>query len=89
MWASFQICDAPAQRPATEEELLFQARSARLPPGRGGLDLVGMLRAIPQDSVISVKTPLHGSPYLLSSVPRARMLRQATLEVMAKAYGHA
>jgi sugar phosphate isomerase/epimerase len=89
MWAYFQICDAPAQRPATEEELLFQARSARLPPGRGGLDLVGMLRAIPQDSVISVETPLHGSPDLLSPVPRARMLRQATLEVMAKAYGHA
>jgi len=84
-WAYFQICDAPAQKPASEEELLFQARSARLPPGRGGLDLVGMLRAIPADSVISIEAPMHGLPGLLPPVPRARMLLEATLEVMAKA----
>ncbi|HQS00018.1 MULTISPECIES: TIM barrel protein [unclassified Polaromonas] len=84
-WAYFQICDAPAQRPSTETELLFQARQARLPPGRGGLDLVGMLRAIPADSVVSIETPLHGLPGLLPPVARARMLRKATLEIMEQA----
>lgn len=84
-WAYFQICDAPAQRPSTETELLFQARQARLPPGWGGLDLVGMLRAIPVNSVVSIETPLHGLPGLLPPVKRARMLRKATLEVMEQA----
>jgi sugar phosphate isomerase/epimerase len=87
-WAFFQICDAPAQRPASEEELLFQARSARLPPGQGGLDLVGMLRAIPEDSVISIEAPLHGRPGLLPAVSRARMLREATLDMIKKAHAN-
>jgi sugar phosphate isomerase/epimerase len=84
-WAWFQICDAPAQRPATEEELLYQARQARLPPGQGDLDLVGMLRAIPRDSVIAIEAPLHGRPGLLPPVERARMLRQATLDLLSAA----
>jgi len=86
--AYFQICDAPAQIPETEEELVFQARRARLPPGEGGLDLVEMVRALPPDSVISIETPLHGRPNLLPPVPRARMLREATLRVLEQADGH-
>jgi sugar phosphate isomerase/epimerase len=84
-WAWFQICDAPAKRPDTEEELLFQARSARLPPGSGALDLVAMIRALPADTTISIETPMHGPHGALSPVARARMLRAATLEVMARA----
>lgn len=84
-WAWFQICDAPAQRPASEEELLYQARQARLPPGQGGLDLLGMLCAIPPDSVVSIEAPLHGRPGLLPPVERARMLRQATLNLLEAA----
>ena len=81
-WAFFQICDAPRARPDTEEELLFQARRARLAPGRGGLDLVGMLRALPADFVISIEAPMHGHPDLLPPVERARLLREATLDVL-------
>jgi sugar phosphate isomerase/epimerase len=84
-WAWFQVCDAPAQRPVSEDELLFQARQARLPPGQGGLDLLGMLRAIPRDSVVAIETPLHGRPGLLPPVERARMLRQATLDLLEAA----
>lgn len=84
-WAWFQVCDAPAQRPASEEELLYQARQARLPPGQGGLDLLGMLRAIPRDSVVSIEVPLHGRPGLLPPTQRARMLRRATLDLMEAA----
>jgi sugar phosphate isomerase/epimerase len=87
-WAYFQICDAPALRPRDEAELLFQARQARLAPGTGGLDLVGMLRAIPAHLVVSIETPMHGLPGLLPPVQRARMLREATLDVLAKALGH-
>ena len=86
MLAYFQICDAPAKIPDTEEELIFQARRARLPPGQGGLDLQGMLRALPPGTAISIETPLHGLPDLPAPVPRARMLRQATLQVVEQAH---
>ena len=42
-----QVCDAPAERPTTTEGLLHQARAERLLPGDGGLDLRGILRALP------------------------------------------
>ena len=86
MLAYFQICDAPSKSPISEEELLFQARSARLPPGKGGLDLIPMIRALPLETVISIEVPLHGLPDLLAPVARARMLRAATLEILAKAH---
>jgi len=53
-----QLCDAPATRPDTVEGLLQQARLARLPPGEGGLDLVGLLRAMPPDIPLSLEVPL-------------------------------
>lgn len=83
----FQICDAPARIPDTEEELIFQARRARLPPGQGGIDVVEMVRALPPGTVVSIETPLHGLPDLLPPVPRARMLREATLNVLEQARG--
>lgn len=80
-FAYFQLCDAPRERPASDAELIFQARQARLPPGAGGIDLRGMLRAIPAESVISLEVPMHGLPNLQPPVERARALREAT-EVM-------
>ena len=41
--AGVQLDDAPADAP---EDLLSETRTSRLLPGEGGLDLVGMLRAI-------------------------------------------
>jgi sugar phosphate isomerase/epimerase len=85
-WAFFQICDAPAQQPDSEAQMLFQARQARLAPGHGGLDLVAMLRALPADIVVSIEAPLHGHPDLLPPVERARLLREATLQLMASSH---
>lgn len=42
-----QICDAPAEHPKDLETMLFHARYERLFPGEGGLDLAGLLRALP------------------------------------------
>lgn len=55
-----QICDAPAERPGTVEEMKQQGRSARLLPGAGAIDLVSMLRALPAGIPISVEAPLRG-----------------------------
>lgn len=41
-----QLCDAPAERPASREALVTESRSARLAPGEGGLDLLGVVDAL-------------------------------------------
>jgi sugar phosphate isomerase/epimerase len=52
-----QLCDAPAQAPATTEGLIDAARHARLAPGEGQLDLEGFLRAQPGNLPISLEVP--------------------------------
>lgn len=52
-----QICDAPSAVPGTDEELIHTARQARLIPGDGGIDLVGMFMQLPPDLPVSVEVP--------------------------------
>lgn len=52
-----QLCDAPAGIPATNEELIHTARCARLIPGDGGIDLAGLVRALPNDLPLSLEIP--------------------------------
>ena len=53
-----QLCDAPAARPATREGLVTESRSARLAPGEGGLDLLGVVNALEAGLA---RTPRAGS----------------------------
>ncbi|MGH7004929.1 MAG: sugar phosphate isomerase/epimerase family protein [Alphaproteobacteria bacterium] len=55
----FQICDAPAGIPTSREELLFTARQERLLPGEGGVDLDGIVGALPDHLIVSVEIPSH------------------------------
>lgn len=55
--ASAQLCDAPAMAPSGDGALLAEARGGRLLPGEGGLDLAGIVRALPAETVISVELP--------------------------------
>jgi sugar phosphate isomerase/epimerase len=52
-----QLCDAPAGIPATDKELIHTARCARLLPGDGGIDLHGLVRALPDDLPLSLEIP--------------------------------
>jgi len=52
-----QLCDAPAGIPATDAELIHTARCARLLPGDGGIDLAGIVRALPDDLPLSLEIP--------------------------------
>ncbi|MDA9440649.1 xylose isomerase [Bradyrhizobium sp. CCBAU 51745] len=54
-----QLCDAPAGIPASDDELIHTARCARLLPGDGGIDLPGILRALPGDLPFSIEIPNH------------------------------
>jgi sugar phosphate isomerase/epimerase len=80
-----QFCDAPAERPTDLDTLLFQARCERMIPGEGGLDLVGLLRALPGHLPVSVEVPTEQWAKTTRAVDRARRLREATLAVLDEA----
>ena len=54
---SAQLCDALAMAPSGNDALLTEARGGRLLPGEGGLDLAGIVGALPAEIVISVELP--------------------------------
>jgi sugar phosphate isomerase/epimerase/4-hydroxyphenylpyruvate dioxygenase-like putative hemolysin len=64
-WFHFvHVCDAPPGVPPTNEELIYTARFERLFPGEGGIDVHGILAALPS-----------GVPYALE-IPRATLVAQ-------------
>src|SRR5262245_42363935 len=73
-----QLCDASAERPADTAGVLYQARAGRLFPGEGGLDLPGILRALPHDSPISLEIPAEKLAQSVGAVERARRAITAT-----------
>jgi sugar phosphate isomerase/epimerase len=77
-----QIADAPAQAPTTVEGLIHTAREARLNPGQGGLDLAGILRALPEDLPISVEIPNAALAATMSDRQRARQALDATRDLL-------
>jgi sugar phosphate isomerase/epimerase len=81
-----QFCDAPAEHPKDLETLLYQARAERLMPGQGGLDLSGILRALPDDLPLSIEAPMEGWAKTAKATERARRLREATLAVLDATY---
>jgi sugar phosphate isomerase/epimerase len=79
-----QLCDARPGRPAQMEEIIRQARSDRLFPGEGGLDLRGLLRALPANVPLSLEVPVSQK---LPPLERARRAHDATKAILALAEG--
>ena len=52
-----QICDAPAGRDFTRDQLIHTARFERLLPGEGAIDLKGLFAALPPDLPVSIEVP--------------------------------
>lgn len=52
-----QICDASATIPTTTEALIFDARSSRMLPGEGGIDLHGIWDNLPDTLLMSFEIP--------------------------------
>lgn len=77
-----QLCDAPAERPRDTQTLLYQAREERMMPGDGGLDLAGLLQALPADAPISVEVPMRTLAKRVDARARARRLRTKTLALL-------
>jgi len=77
-----QLCDAPAQRPRDTETLLHQARAERLMPGDGGLDLAGLVAALPRTIPISLEVPMRTLARSVGARERARRMRDKTLALL-------
>jgi len=76
-----QLCDARPERPADMQEIIRQARADRLFPGEGGLDLQGLMRALPRELPISVEIP-YARP--MTPLERARRALAATQLLLSR-----
>jgi sugar phosphate isomerase/epimerase len=81
----WQLCDAPAERPATTEGLIHAAREERMFPGEGGLDLVRLARAMPPDITISLEVPTIELAKIADAETRARRALRGAMAVVAAA----
>ena len=70
-----QFTDARAAIPTDMQEMIRQARGDRLFPGEGGLDLRGLLKALPVDLPLSLEIP-YAKP--MPALERARRALEAT-----------
>lgn len=78
-----QLCDAPAERPTDIDTIIHQARAERLMPGDGGLDLRGILRAVPDDLPVGVEIPMKALARSVPALERARRMLAKTRELLA------
>ncbi len=74
-----QLCDARPERPADMQEIVRQARSDRLFPGQGGLDLKGLLSALPSEIPISLEIPISKK---MEPLERASQALEATRAIL-------
>jgi sugar phosphate isomerase/epimerase len=81
MIALAQLCDAPAVSPA-EASLPAEARTSRLHPGQGGLQLGALLDALPAELPLSIEVP-NASYAGLTAADRARTAGAAARRFLA------
>ncbi len=53
------VCDAPAERPTTQEGWLHHARAERLPPGEGGIAIKTVVDHMPPGIPIALEVPMN------------------------------
>jgi sugar phosphate isomerase/epimerase len=83
-WLPFvHVCDAPAERPATTEGLIFTARAERLFPGDGGIDIAAIMRHMPPDIPVAVEIPMERLTREVGPEEVARRAREAAARVLA------
>jgi sugar phosphate isomerase/epimerase len=80
-----QLCDALADYDKSDEELIRVARTERMVPGEGDIDVVAIARAAPPDVTISIEVPNHQWAGQASAQARAKRVIDATREILAAA----
>ena len=77
-----QICDGPAQPPATVEGLVHAARHGRWLPGEGDLDLTGLFARLPADLPVSIEVPNDERAQVLGHAAWAQQAVDAARRVL-------
>jgi len=85
-FGTFQICDAPTISPP-RDQLVLEARTNRLLPGAGGLDLGALMAALPADIAYGVEVPLVGQYPHLAPVARLRLMVEKTRDFLRSVAG--
>ncbi|TYL48834.1 sugar phosphate isomerase/epimerase family protein [Marinomonas sp. IMCC 4694] len=83
-----QFCDAMANFDPSTEGLIHIARQARLNPGDGEIDLVSLLQAIPDGSVLSLEVPNFDYAKQQSPIERACNAMAGMKQVISAAKAH-
>jgi sugar phosphate isomerase/epimerase len=81
----WQLCDGPAERPVTTEQLIHAAREERMFPGEGDIDLIGLTRAMPESLTISIEVPTVQLAKTVDAEARARRALAAGRAVVERA----
>jgi sugar phosphate isomerase/epimerase len=79
------VCDAPARIPTSVEGLIHTARYERLFPGEGGIDVRGILAALPPDIPYALEIPRASLTAQLGERECARLALNATREHLTPA----
>jgi sugar phosphate isomerase/epimerase len=83
-WFNYaQVCDAPAEPPATLDELIHAARNARLLLGTGGLDVCGILDTLPPRIPYSLEIPNIGVAQRIGLAEYARQVLNTARDFFA------
>jgi sugar phosphate isomerase/epimerase len=72
------VCDAPAEVPASADDLRRIARAERLFPGEGGIDVAGILERLPADIVYAVEVQNPARALALGAEQYARLALEIT-----------
>ena len=79
-----QLCDGLADYDPSDEGLIKIARSNRLVPGQGGIDLVALIAALPNDLTLAAEVP-NLELAKLPALERARINLEAIKKLVALA----
>lgn len=77
-----QICDGPAEAPATIEGLIHAARCERMLPGEGALDLTTLFKRLPAGIPVCIETPSDTRAPKLGWAEWVRQATEATRNVL-------
>ncbi|MFJ6157728.1 sugar phosphate isomerase/epimerase family protein [Pseudarthrobacter sp. NPDC092184] len=80
-----QLCDGPAERPGSREELVIESRSERAVPGDGGFDLSEAVAALPDNLPVSAEVPSDRRVAEMGGLGWARRLKAGMDAVLAEA----
>ena len=77
------LCDAPAEKPTTTEAMIFTARTERLAPGEGGINLQRIMRHMPPGIPVGLEVPMEKLTRERGPMEVARRAREGAARVLA------